>query len=191
MDGEQGIPRVALAGTRGSRSLHHSNLWDLCWRGIIGTQLRMRKTLERRSLVKLTNAKETTKDAKRRCFSATLPQSPHSSSQTHRSNILTTCAQWGKVPTVRVAFVFSVLLPLAPAYCRSAHFSKLKSTLRVCVCTCTRVSVHARVSSESPGSYDCSQLLSLRHSLLCSALWGVQAATVAAHWWAIGTNYSW
>lgn len=91
------------------------------------------------------------------------------------------CAQWGKVPTVRVAFVFSVLLPLAPAYCRSAHFSMLKSTQCACVCVRARVCVHTSVSSESPGSYNCSQLLSLRHSLLCPPLWRVLAVTLSLH----------
>ena len=50
----------------------------------------------------------------------------------------------GKYPAQRATFVFSILLPLAAAYCRSAHFSALKSTLCgvwVCALACACVSL--------------------------------------------------
>lgn len=97
MNGETGIPGVALGFVALAASCH-SNLWDLCCWGLRRDYRDTAQDAEnfgKDSFVKLTDAKETAEDVKRRHFP---PPSHKAHTAAARCTVLTCVRSEGKYP---------------------------------------------------------------------------------------------
>lgn len=153
MNGEKGIPEVVLGLVAPAAAVLRRDYRDAARDA--------RKLQNRGSFDEVVGAKET--KVRSEAPNSSPCKTRTAAAAAARHSALPCVRSEGKVPTVRVAFVFSVLLPLAPALLQVSTF--LHAEINP-VCACVSVCVHTSVSSESPGSYSCSR--SVRRSLLYS-----------------------